>query len=136
MNTVTYNKKEREKIYRSMRRIFRNFSLDTMMAEYDKFDQTPNTSIKRFKREKTLEYCKEYTKLGTGFCGLLRYVYQVPSPNAQPVSIEKFLPELWQARPVVYYSTFWWFHSKDHGRRADILTEIIRKIENKKPIQK
>lgn len=119
-----YNRKEREKVYRTMRRVFKNPTPENIEAEFKRVNRVEEEDYED--RLQSIQKCFGVNG-GTGFCAVLEFFYE---------SYLRYFPELVIEIPPYeqryHADPRWWFKRGDYKPRIEILDRIISKMEGKK----
>ena len=114
-SNVKRNKKQREKVYRSLRRILKNPTREVVKKEFDKFRK--NDSCKRIEIAEVVMLFSD----GSGFCGVLWRLHRINN-------IASLLSELWSKKPARMYDNLWWWKPGNNKVRIKVLDSIINEM--------
>ena len=113
---MTYNRRERERIYRSLRRICKNpYDSAVITAEVKK------AGIPIIRQARVIRLLKMVLSAGTGYCSILLKLYDLYLTNRN-------LPELMKQKPANRFA--WWWSPGDYESRVRALNRVLKNFKH------
>lgn len=110
------NKREKERIYRSLRRIFKSpYDMDVIYAEVER------AGIAKCNQARVRNNLKSVLSNGTGYCSVLHKLFDLDL-------VSSTLPELMKQKPADRFA--WWWSPGDNESRVRALNRVLNKFKH------